>query len=59
MTFTIEPMINLGERHTKLSKADGWTVTTRDRRLSAQWEHTMAVTADGVEVLTRRTEETF
>jgi methionyl aminopeptidase len=57
MTFTIEPMINLGERHTKLSKTDGWTVTTRDRRLSAQWEHTLAVTANGCEVLTRRREE--
>ncbi len=57
MTFTIEPMINLGERHTKLSKTDGWTVTTRDRRLSAQWEHTLAVTAGGCEVLTRRREE--
>jgi methionyl aminopeptidase len=57
MTFTIEPMINLGERHTKLSKTDGWTVTTRDRRLSAQWEHTLAVTASGCEVLTRRREE--
>lgn len=57
MTFTIEPMINLGERHTKLSKTDGWTVTTRDRRLSAQWEHTLAVTAIGCEVLTRRKEE--
>jgi methionyl aminopeptidase len=59
MTFTIEPMINLGERHTKLSKTDGWTVTTRDRRLSAQWEHTLAVTSDGCEVLTRRKEENF
>jgi methionyl aminopeptidase len=59
MTFTIEPMINLGERHTRLSKVDGWTVTTRDRRLSAQWEHTMAVTADGCEVFTRRKEELF
>ncbi|HDZ09843.1 type I methionyl aminopeptidase [Pseudohongiella sp.] len=59
MTFTIEPMINLGERHTKLSKADGWTVTTRDRRLSAQWEHTLVVTQNGVEVLTRRPDEPF
>ncbi len=59
MTFTIEPMINLGARHTKLSKADGWTVTTKDRRLSAQWEHTLAVTSDGCEVLTRRHEESF
>jgi len=59
MTFTIEPMINAGSRHTKLSRKDGWTVTTRDRRLSAQWEHTLAVTSDGVEVLTRRSEEPF
>lgn len=59
MTFTIEPMINLGSRHTKLSKVDGWTVTTKDRRLSAQWEHTLAVTANGCEVLTRRHEESF
>jgi methionyl aminopeptidase len=57
MTFTIEPMINAGTRHTKLSRSDGWTVTTRDRRLSAQWEHTLAVTADGCEVLTARSEE--
>ena len=59
MTFTIEPMLNAGTRYTKLSKSDGWTVTTRDRRLSAQWEHTLAVTADGCEVLTRRQEETL
>lgn len=57
MTFTIEPMINAGARHTKLSRKDGWTVTTRDRRLSAQWEHTLAVTANGCEVLTLRKEE--
>lgn len=59
MTFTIEPMINAGSRHSKLSKHDGWTVTTRDRRLSAQWEHTLAVTSTGCEVLTRRSEENF
>jgi methionyl aminopeptidase len=59
MTFTIEPMLNAGTYHTKLSKSDGWTVTTRDRRLSAQWEHTLAVTGDGVEVLTRRSDEHF
>ena len=59
MTFTIEPMINLGERHTRLSRTDGWTVTTKDRRLSAQWEHTLAVTSDGCEVLTKRKEEYF
>jgi len=52
MVFTIEPMINLGRRETKLLP-DGWTVVTRDRSLSAQWEHTIAVTDDGFEVLTR------
>lgn len=59
MTFTIEPMINAGKRQVKLSKRDGWTVETTDRRLSAQWEHTLLVTADGVEILTRRSEESF
>jgi methionyl aminopeptidase len=59
MTFTIEPMINAGRRHTKLNQKDGWTVTTRDGRLSAQWEHTLAVTEDGCEILTRRSGETF
>lgn len=59
MTFTIEPMINAGSRYTRLSKKDGWTVTTKDRRLSAQWEHTLAVLDDGCEVLTRRLEEQF
>ncbi len=58
MTFTIEPMINAGKPQTKL-KNDGWTVETRDGRLSAQWEHTLAVTSDGVEVLTARSEESF
>ena len=52
MTFTIEPMINEGTRQTRLLP-DGWTVVTRDRKLSAQWEHTVAVTDDGVEILTR------
>ena len=52
MVFTIEPMINLGRRDTKLLP-DGWTVVTRDRSLSAQWEHTIAVTEDGFDVLTR------
>ena len=56
MIFTIEPMINLGSRHNKLLK-DGWTVVTKDRKASAQWEHTLLVTADGVEVLTKRKEE--
>ncbi len=53
MTFTIEPMINAGKRHVKLL-GDGWTVVTKDRSLSAQWEHTVLVTDDGVEVLTVR-----
>ena len=56
MTFTIEPMINAGARHTRLLP-DGWTVVTRDRSLSAQWEHTIAVTDDGFEVLTLREDD--
>lgn len=52
MVFTIEPMINLGGYRTRLMQ-DQWTVKTQDRSLSAQWEHTMAVVADGVDVLTR------
>ena len=52
MTFTIEPMINEGTRFTRLLP-DGWTVVTKDRKLSAQWEHTVLVTDDGVEILTR------
>ena len=52
MVFTIEPMVNEGARHTRLMP-DGWTVVTKDRSLSAQWEHTLAVTDDGVEILTR------
>src|SRR5690606_31331959 len=52
MTFTIEPMINEGSRHTRLLP-DGWTVVTKDRKLSAQWEDAVAVTSDGVEILTR------
>jgi methionyl aminopeptidase len=52
MTFTIEPMINAGKRHVKPPLDDGWTVVTKDHSLSAQWEHTVLVTADGVEVLT-------
>jgi len=52
MTFTIEPMINAGRRGTRLLK-DGWTVVTQDRSLSAQWEHTILVTADGSDILTQ------
>ena len=59
MTFTIEPMINAGRRHTRLNQKDGWTVTTRDGRLSAQWEHTIGVTEDGCEIFTRRSNEPF
>lgn len=51
MLFTIEPMINAGKRHLKVLP-DQWTVVTRDRSLSAQWEHTILVTDDGYEVLT-------
>ncbi|MGA9828726.1 MAG: type I methionyl aminopeptidase [Rhodanobacteraceae bacterium] len=51
MTFTIEPMINVGKPQARVLP-DGWTVVTRDHSLSAQWEHTMAVTDDGVEILT-------
>ncbi|VFR94046.1 Methionine aminopeptidase [plant metagenome] len=53
MTFTIEPMINQGRREVE-TEDDGWTVVTRDGKLSAQFEHTVAVTADGVRVLTLR-----
>jgi methionyl aminopeptidase len=56
MTFTIEPMINAGKRYVKLLP-DNWTVVTRDRALSAQWEHTILVSANGHEVLTRRPDE--
>jgi len=58
MTFTIEPMINVGKRHTKVLK-DGWTVVTKDHSLSAQWEHTILVTADGYDVLTLRDGESI
>ena len=56
MTFTIEPMLNAGAAACR-TLADGWTVVTRDRSLSAQWEHTVLVTDDGVEVLTLRPSE--
>ncbi|NOY15650.1 MAG: type I methionyl aminopeptidase [Gammaproteobacteria bacterium] len=53
MTFTIEPMINAGKKDVKLL-SDGWSVVTRDHKLSAQWEHTILVTAEGHEILTLR-----
>ena len=52
MFFTIEPMVNIGGYHCKLNKRDGWTVTTKDGKASAQFEHTVGVTADGYEVFT-------
>ena len=58
MTFTIEPMVNGGKRSVTLMR-DGWTVITKDRSLSAQWEHTILVTDDGHEVLTLRKDETL
>ena len=51
MIFTIEPMLNTGKRHIR-QLPDGWTVVTKDRSLSAQWEHMVAVTAEGYDVLT-------
>ena len=57
MTFTIEPMVNIGGFEVATSKVDGWTVTTKDRSLSAQWEHTILVTKSGYEILTLRAEE--
>jgi methionyl aminopeptidase len=56
MTFTIEPMLNRGRRLVR-TEDDGWTVVTRDGSLSAQFEHTVAVTATGVDVLTLRPDE--
>jgi methionyl aminopeptidase len=56
MCFTIEPMINAGQRQSKVLP-DKWTVVTKDRSLSAQWEHTLLVTKDGVEILTLRDDE--
>lgn len=58
MVFTIEPMLNQGSAKTRSLK-DGWTVVTKDNSLSAQWEHTVAVTADGFEVLTLQTPQTL
>jgi len=56
MTFTIEPMVNAGKRQVKLL-SDQWTVVTKDHSLSAQWEHTLLVTDDGVEILTKRNDD--
>lgn len=56
MTLTVEPMVNAGKRHVRLLP-DGWTVVTKDHKLSAQWEHTILVTAGGNEVLTLGVEQ--
>ena len=56
MTFTIEPMINAGKRHIKILP-DQWTAVTKDHKMSAQWEHTLMVTAEGCEIFTWRDEE--
>jgi methionyl aminopeptidase len=56
MTFTIEPMVNAGDWKTK-TLGDKWTVVTKDHSLSAQYEHTLLVTKDGVEILTARPDE--
>ena len=56
MTFTIEPMVNAGVWQTTLMN-DGWTVITKDRKLSAQYEHTLLVTETGIEILTARPNE--
>jgi methionyl aminopeptidase len=58
MTFTIEPMINLGKRHVQL-RDDDWTVETQDKKISAQWEHTILVTNNSFRVLTKRPDENF
>ncbi|MNY76079.1 Methionine aminopeptidase [compost metagenome] len=58
MTFTIEPMINQGRYETRLL-GDGWTAITKDRKLSAQYEHTILVTETGCEILTLRSDDTI
>ncbi len=58
MTFTIEPMVNIGKKDAKVLP-DKWTVVTKDHSLSAQWEHTLLVTSDGCDILTIRSDETI
>ena len=52
MIFTIEPMVNIGGFECEIDKKDGWTVYTKDKNLSAQFEHTILVTEEGNEILT-------
>ena len=56
LTLTVEPMVNAGRRHVRLLP-DGWTVVTKDHKLSAQWEHTVLITESGYEVLTLGAEQ--
>jgi methionyl aminopeptidase len=56
MTLTVEPMVNAGKRNVRLLP-DGWTVVTKDHKLSAQWEHTILITENGYEVLTLGAEQ--
>ena len=56
MIFTIEPMVNLGKKDIKILD-DGWTAVTKDKKLSAQFEHTLGVTDNGYEVFTLSSEE--
>jgi methionyl aminopeptidase len=58
MFFTVEPMVNLGKPHVKVL-SDGWTAVTRDKSLSAQCEHTVGVTEDGVEIFTASAMDLF
>ena len=53
MVFTIEPMVNLGSRHVYLDDLDGWTIYTADNSLSAQWEYTVLMTEEGLEILAK------
>lgn len=53
MVFTIEPMVNVGDWRVIVSKLDGWTTTTKDKSLSAQYEHTLGITQNGCEIFTK------
>ena len=52
MVFTIEPMVNMGRYQIEIDEKDGWTVTTIDKKPSAQWEYTVLITEEGPEILT-------
>jgi methionyl aminopeptidase len=59
MLFTLEPMVNAASHSTILSKFDHWTVTTRDKSLSAQFGHIVGVASDGFEIFTSSSKKTF